>query len=352
MTELFNHGYGLFVGIGGDDIPGTVNDAEALYSLFLDPNAAAYPQSQVQLMIEDAATREGVLAGFDKLISQTQKDPDAVAIVYYSGHGGRFERDSNTSEYFLVPHGYDPAKRSETSISGLEFTQKIESINANKLIVLLDCCHAGGIPALKEPGSKFLKSPVPPELIDLLDVGTGKVVIASSKENEYSLAGRPYSVFTACLLDALHGQASLEKDGFARILDILIYLFKEVPKKSNGVQHPLLKKALDLGDNFPLCYYLGGGKGVDTRGEQSNLDLARSTSKLTLNQRERLQLELPGLKEEYSIRLERIGRLRKALSIEDEVLRAYKYEQNLLQDEQTLASLRLKIEKLEDDLKS
>jgi len=55
---------------------------------------------------------------------------------------------------------------------------------------------------------------------------------------------------------------------FARILDILIYLFREVPQKSNNVQHPFLKKALDLGDNFPICYYPNNVKSSSTIFEE------------------------------------------------------------------------------------
>ena len=134
-------------------------------------------------------------------------------------------------------------RRAATAISGNEFTTKIEAINAQKLIVLLDCCHAGGIPALKEPSEISVKSvPLPPDLLNILNIGEGRVVIASSTEREVSFTGTPYSVFTTCLIEALEGKAAVyNKDGFARILDILIYLLNEVPKRTSERQHPFIQ---------------------------------------------------------------------------------------------------------------
>ncbi len=159
-NQLFANGYALLIGVGAD-LPVTVKDATALRDVLINPHRAAYPLKQVNLLTETSATRQGILAGFDELIKRSNQNPGATAIVYYSGHGGYIK---GTKEYFLVPYGYNSKHRKETAISGLEFTQKIEAIKAQKLIVLLDCCHAGGI--TKDSSTVFVKSPVPPELLD------------------------------------------------------------------------------------------------------------------------------------------------------------------------------------------
>lgn len=151
-------------------------------------------------------------------------------IVYFSGHGGKLHIPGQSPEYFLVPYGYDPTRYQETVLSDQEFTSKIEAIQARKLVVLLDCCHAGGVSVLKNVGATFEKSPAPPILLNSLQVGSGRVVIASSRENEYSYTGTPYSVFTTCLMEALRGKAAVKKDGLAHILDVLSYLFDQVPR--------------------------------------------------------------------------------------------------------------------------
>jgi len=348
---IFKHGYGLFVGVGGNDIPVTRDDAKALYGFFTDPSRASYLKSNVRVLTENEATRQNILDSLDWLIQKSKNDKEATVVVYYSGHGGLFKRIFKKDEYYLVPHGYNPSKHAETAISGIEFTNKIEFIQAKKLIVLLDCCHAGGIPAVKELDSQFIKSPIPPELLKVLETGAGRIIIGSSLEQEYSLTGDPYSIFTACLLDALHGKASVANDGYARILDVLIYLFKEVPKRSDAVQHPLLKKAQELDDNFPICYYAGGHNKSISHPVDSSPQFSIGTEDiLTLDQQERLKLELKGLHSEYLLRMELINRLRKAHLLEEDVLRKFKYEQNLLDLEQAVATLKVKIVEVERQL--
>ncbi|NES18461.1 MAG: hypothetical protein F6K41_05930 [Symploca sp. SIO3E6] len=261
-NQLFTNGYALLIGVG-DDLPVTVKDATALRDVLVNPHRAAYPLEQVVLLTENSAHRQGILAEFDKLIEQCKQNPEATTIVYYSGHGG-YRHFQGTNEYFLLPYGYNSSQQTETAIFGSEFTQKIEAIKAQKLIVLLDCCHAGGIPKEKDSGTGFVKSPPPQQLLDALSSGSGRVIVASSQEDEKSYIGYgdPYSIFTTCLLEALQGKAAVNKDGYARILDILIYLFNQVPQRAPAPQHPLVKKMLDLGDNFPLCYYAGGSKSL------------------------------------------------------------------------------------------
>lgn len=270
MTKAtFSNGHALIIGVGFD-LPVTVKDATALDNVLVDPNRAAYPQHQIQLLTEDKTTRQGILEAFDRLIAQVNKNPDATVIVYFSGHGGCIKDLNGVSEYFLVTHDYAQTRQADKAISGIEFTKKIEAIKSRKLVVLLDCCHAAGMPALKDANETFIKSPLPPTLLQALDAGRGRVVVASSREDEKSYTGNPYSVFTTCLLEALAGKAARNQDGFARILDVLTYLIEQVPQRTSGlqyqfgIQHPFVNNVSNLDENFALCYYAGGSKYVPT----------------------------------------------------------------------------------------
>ncbi len=245
--------------------------------------------------------------------------------------------------YLLLPHGYDPARPAETGISGLELAQRIERIRSRKLVIFLDCCHAAGVPALKEAkeaDATFVKSPLPPELLEALAGESGRVAVASSQEGEYSYTGPTHSVFTACLLEALTGQGTVEPDGLVRILDVLAYLFKHVPERAPGPQHPLVKKALDLGENFPLCYYAGGTQGQPDPG----------ASGLTSGQRRRLKLKLEGLEAEWELRSAKLKQLRSALAIEAGAATKFQLEQQLLEEEGQLARLGEEMDELEQAL--
>lgn len=347
MTNaIFTNGFALLIGVGAD-LPVTVKDATALKNVLIDPNRAAYPPQQITLLTETSATRQNILSAFDQIITQVNQNPDATVIIYYSGHGGHTQK---TNEYFLVPYGYNPSQRAETAISGLEFTQKIEAITARKLVVLLDCCHAGGVPALKEPGENFVKSPVPPELLNVLGTGSGRVVVASSRENEYSYTGQPFSAFTDCLLEALQGKASVNKDGYARILDVLVYLFDQVPKRASGPQHPFVNKVFELADNFPLCYYAGGSKFLPE--ETANTETISTSTNLTAWQRRRLEQKLDALQEQWDLLGKKVKKMREALVIEAGTAVKFQLEQQLLNEEADLAHLSNEMEQIESVLQS
>jgi hypothetical protein len=346
-TQTFSNGYALLAGIGAD-LPVTVNDATALYNLLIDPSCAAYSTEQVALLTETSATRQQILAAFDRLIEQISQNPEATVIVYYSGHGGRIESLDGSPEYFLVPYGFDWSTIADTAISGREFTEKIEAIKARKLVVLLDCCHAGGVPALKEAGKTFTKSSVPPDLLNVLRSGSGRVVVASSRENESSYTGNPYSAFTACLLEALQGKAAVNKDGYARILDVLIYLFDQVPKRASGPQHPFVNKVLDLGDNFPLCYYAGGSKFLP--GESPSSESTPAPISLTSGQRRRMEQKRDALQGEWNLRSEKVKRMKADWTIEAGSAVKFQLEQQLLDEEARLAHLGDELDAIEQAL--
>jgi hypothetical protein len=171
-----------------------------------------------------------------------------------------------------MPFGYDRADLGNTAISGSLFTEKLCAIEAEKLLVLLDCCHAGGIAEAK--GLPDVKSPLPPSVLAELGDSSGRVVIASSRKDEVSWTGTPYSVFTAAILEGLSGYGAFERDGFARVLDLTMYAGRMVPNRTNDKQHPIVKVS-NLRDNFALAYYAAGDK------EPKSLDWSTGVSSIS-----------------------------------------------------------------------
>jgi hypothetical protein len=252
--STFNQGHALVVGVGGD-LPGTVDDAEALADVLTAPGRCAYPPGQVHLLTGEQATSANVRTALDALAEAT--NPESTAIVYFSGHGYRVTSSMGVS-YFLLPYGYDLGDLVGTCISGAEFTNKLRAIAARRLLVLLDCCRAGGIGEPKAPGLTFVKSPLPPEAETILAEGQGRVIIASSREDEVSLAGTPYSAFTVALLESLSGKGVDVKDGYVRVSDLVLHAREVVPQRTGGKQHPTIK--FHQADNFAVAYYAGGAK--------------------------------------------------------------------------------------------
>ena len=255
----FNQGRALVVGAGGD-LPGTVDDAEALAGILTDPGRCAYPAGQVQTLTGPAATRERVLTALDALAQSTNPqsaNSQSTTIIYFSGHGYQVTSAMGTA-YFLVTHDYDLADLAGTCISGAEFTVKLRAITARRLLVILDCCRAGGIGQPKEPGLAFTKAPLPPEAESILGEGQGRVIIASSRADEVSFAGKPYSAFTVALLESFSGRGVDVQDGYVRVSDLVLHAREVVPGRTGGRQHPTIK--FHQADNFAVAYYAGGAK--------------------------------------------------------------------------------------------
>lgn len=246
MPELFNRGYAVVIGVGAD-LPATIVDATAIADLLRDTARCAYPSDQVKLLVSENARRESVLSTLDWLSRST--GPESTAIVYFSGHG------LETPDYYLMPFGYDLSDLATSAIPAWTFTERLRAIRATKLLVLLDCCHAGG----QAEAMGTVKSPVPPTVINQLGSSGGRVVLASSRKDEVSLAGHPYSVFTKALLEALAGYGAFEQDGYARILDLAMWVGRKVPERTRDKQHPIIKVS-NLEDNFAVAWYAAGDK--------------------------------------------------------------------------------------------
>jgi uncharacterized caspase-like protein len=265
MGSLFTQGHACIIGIGGSDLPNTVQDAQGIAEILQDPERCAYPPEQVQLLTSTQATRNDILSALERLASTTTND--STVIIYFSGHGYQFKSPIGNF-YYLMPAGYDKNQLPSTAISGAEFTDRLQAIPAQKVLVLLDCCHAGGLSDLDNIGMEVAKSPLPPEAQALFARGEGRVIIASSKDNEISLAGKPYSAFTAALVEVLCGKGVAKQDGYVRVTDLALYAREVVPRRTRDQQHPVLNFA--QADNFALAYYAGGDaqpKGLPFEGE-------------------------------------------------------------------------------------
>lgn len=246
MSEIFNQGHAVVIGVGAD-LPVTIEDANAIANVLSDAQRCAYPSDHVILLTGEKARREHILSALDWLIRSA--DPESTTIVYFSGHG------LETPDYYLMPFGYDLSNLQMTAISGMTFTERLRAIRAKKLLVLLDCCHAGG----QAEAKVGVKSPVPSTVIDQLGKSSGRVVIASSRKDEVSFTGRPYSIFTEALLEALSGYGVFEQDGYARVLDLAMWVGRKVPELTGDKQHPIIKVS-NLEDNFAVAWYAAGDK--------------------------------------------------------------------------------------------
>lgn len=236
-----------------------LNDARDAASTLQATEYCGFPPNQVQILLDDQATLEAIRSGLDRLAS-TSTEEDTV-VVFFSGHGGRLPTTTGEASA-LIPVDFQTDSPAGTSLAEVELTTALAAIKAQRLLVLIDACHAGGVAALKSPGAvDSIRTGFSEKSLDQLAQGTGRVVIASSRAQEYShvLNGARNSAFTQYLLEALKGKAHTKGDGLIRVFDIFNHIAENVRSAFPGQQHPIFK-ASDLEDNFPVALDRGGLK--------------------------------------------------------------------------------------------
>ena len=253
--------YALVVGIANyqniNKLPLTVlKDAQDIYDLLIDPHHCGYSKNNVTLLKDGAATRTALCEVLTKLAQQSNQD--ATVFIYISSHGAQVEHGPHKGEYLLpVDADYTSgASLAETAISGNKFTKALRAIPAGKIVVIFDCCHAGGIGQPKDANAPILKSGLSENYYDVLKQGLGRVILASSRSTEksYVMSGAANSLFTQHLLGGLRGGA-IGTGGVIRILDLFNYLQPKVTQDFSN-QHPILKAEIE--ENFPIALYQGG----------------------------------------------------------------------------------------------
>ena len=249
MGQLFEQGHACVIGVGGD-LPSTATDAKGLAKVLQDPERCAYPESQVHVLTGEEATRSQILQTLETLANSA--DDDSTVLIYFSGHGHQLQKPFKS--YFLMPYGYNTEDLDETAISGSEFVDYLREIPAQKLLVMLDCCHAGGLSDVS--AFEATKAPLPPEAQRMFAKGGGRIMIGSSRPDELSYAGEPYSAFTYALMKGLCGEGATKQDGYIRATDLAMYASRIVPTLTSDKQHPVLD--IEKADNFVLAYYAGG----------------------------------------------------------------------------------------------
>lgn len=251
-----NNFFALLIGVGGIDIPETIKDAEAIRDVL--KTKGAYEPDNIFFLTKENSTKDNIINAFDKLIEKSAETPDSTVFIYYSGHGQRFPGVSGKSfDYYLITHGADISKKEGTMLNGDIFSDKVERIKANRVLVMLDCCHAGGMKKekLKIKGEKAIYSNR--ALQEKLKSGKGRVFVSSCDDDEESviLPNSENSLFTEVVLEVLNGLFSQSRE-FVSVLDLVYHVLNEVPERIqpyNHEQNPILTEAKNLNHKYYIC---------------------------------------------------------------------------------------------------
>jgi hypothetical protein len=260
---LMDNAYALIVGIADYEnirkLP-QVQDARKVAELLVDPSHCGYKPENLLSLLNGAATQAAIRTGLGALAART--NADSTLLIYFSGHGGRIAAGPHSGEYLLPVDTVYPGDEdlARTAISGEEFTAALKAIQARKVVVVFDCCHAGGVGQPRALDAAPLSPGLSDDYYERLKAGKGRVILASSRPDEasYVMPGAEFGLFTEHFLGGLCGGVASD-DGLVRIFDLFEYLQPRVTK-AHPRQHPLFKGELE--ENFPVALFRGGAKGV------------------------------------------------------------------------------------------
>ena len=281
MSNTFSHGYALLIGVGETahpeySLPVTVKDMQAIKSILIAPDLCAYPDddNHIHLLHDNNATRNGILKGLIWLKGQAKADPEATIVVYYSGHGWQ---DTSTGCYYLLPHDFISSSLTDTALDAQTFIKHLREIPAQRLLIVIDSCHAEGMATSKEQGlfkipTEFTETALPKGLLAELKQGEGKAVFTSSRGNQKSFIrpDKSMSVFTYHIIEALQGAGNKPGDTVVRISNLMNHLGKTVPESVNTFFNEKQTPFFDTATEDFAVALLRGGKGLPPDGWKNN----------------------------------------------------------------------------------
>ena len=289
-SPTFEHGFALVIGVDTNSVPAWAlpaikRDVDALRHVLVDPERCAYHPEHVKVIDGAAATRQGILDGLEWLQKQVAASGNATAAIYYSGHGWR-DTAADPPGYYLIPYDVRQDKLRASALRGEDFAEAVAAVQPQRLLVILDCCHAGGIDVkdVTLPPAGYTLAALPPDLLlgpgaaaamaagekglEQLQVGAGRAVLSSSTgaQSSYIRSDRKMSIFTYHLLEALTGHAQ-PVGGATEVLvsDVLGYVYRQVPASAQAQWKCEQQPDGRMTGNFAVALLLGG-KGL-AKGE-------------------------------------------------------------------------------------
>ena len=263
-TRGFSGGHAIVIGISNYQhigaLPDAVlNDARDVTAILTSHDYCGYEDRNLHLLLDGDATLTRIRQALSAM-AEVSRPADTV-FIFFSGHGAILDGPDGPVSAIL-PVECDAGALDDTCLCEPELSEKLRSIPARRLVVIIDACHSGGVSSFKKHkplGSLILG--YTEKSLGRLAQGAGRVLIASSRASETSLVldGERNSVFTRHLLEALRGQGRTSGDGLIRVFEIFNHVSETVKRTVPERQHPIFK-ASDLEDNFPVALDRGGTK--------------------------------------------------------------------------------------------
>lgn len=233
MAFTVEGGYGLVIGVGqraGDNDGMSITEVDAANVRKALVSACGFLPEQISLLAGEEATKNKILQQLDEFISLTREKEAELVTIYFSGHG-----IVTGTEGYLVCRDSVNQDISGSAISRTVFAEKLRGIRTQKMVIFLDCCHAGS----------FIKAQVPLRASDITGNSSNRVILCASHHSQLSLLSTPISLFSFALIEGLCGKFFKGNDQKVELFALAMYVRERVATLSGAKQQP----ELDVMDN-------------------------------------------------------------------------------------------------------
>jgi uncharacterized caspase-like protein len=286
MADQFINGYALLIGVNENlnpewELPVVEKDVKALREVLIHPERCGYREENVKVIVGKVivgkeSSRANILIALDWLAQKLKDDSsgNATAVVFYSGHGFR-DNSMQPANYYLVPYDVQSEGFRASALRAEDFASAISDLKPQRLLVILDCCHAGGMDV--KDLTTYAPSSIPSQIfmlpgkavsqsegakgLELLSRGSGRAVLSSSQGQQQSYIRKDHamSIFTYHLIEALTGHAQ-PGEGATEVLvsDLMSYVWRKVPESAKSEYGVSQEPDYQVSGNFPIALLLGG----------------------------------------------------------------------------------------------
>lgn len=228
-------GYALLIGVGAHQflsdrrMPQLAHDALNLATVLQDQHACGYPQDQVQVFTNEAATRQALLNAFNDLANRVT--PDDTVLIFYSGYG-----EYGADGFYLTTYDTqldDQRVRGGSGLSDVDLLQALSALKAQRVLLIIEASHAQTTSVV----TRGLQQPQPVGqslplafTTALLGAGENRVVLLPAGAGQPGLwvASEPATLFVQALARGLSGHDLPDRQGYISIDDLYVYVLKTV----------------------------------------------------------------------------------------------------------------------------
>ncbi|MDO9529124.1 MAG: tetratricopeptide repeat protein [Syntrophales bacterium] len=224
-------------------------DAQSLYNWLISQNGGRYSPSRVKLLTDESATTRNIKNALFGWLKQAIAED--MVIIYFAGHGSPPSPDE-PENLFLLSYDTDFDMISSTGFPMWDVETALKRfIKAERVVVIADACHAGGVGSAFIQGTRAIniKPTTATALQSLSNAGKGIAVITASDDKQLSQEGKQWGgghgVFTYHLLNGLKGEADYNNDNLVTLGELIPYLSQSVRRATKNAQSPTVAGRFD-----------------------------------------------------------------------------------------------------------